>query len=165
MKKYSSNHHLKMKCFAITLSSLIALSKADAQAQNDTLRLYANKQVINWKDKKLVLNGENLRLYEVDNSDSITNSIILSRVNAKDLIEVFVVIKYQNTLRDTAEYYIVINGEKHFVDLTCYLEFRSNADSQKYFLEASGAVLSKYFHCDHYSHSSHYSHFSSSPTP
>jgi hypothetical protein len=148
---------LRQTVLTISLSSYLALTSTFAQNKTDTLKLYADKTILNFKGKKLGLNGGGLRLFEIGNNHTKSNSIILHRDNSKELVTVFIVIDYQNVNRSKAEFYIIIDGQKHYVDLSCYLEFNSKYDKKDYFVLKDGSLTTKYMHCDHYSHSSHYS--------
>lgn len=154
---------LKKICLAVSLSSYLAIASAIGQSLNDTLRLYANENILKFKEKKLSLKGDGRTLWETDKTPINRIEILLSKTDSGDLIEVPIVIEYLNEKKNYAKLYIVINGQKYSVDLTCYLEYNSQYDKKKYFILPEGKIVNQVGHCDHYSHSSHYSHISSSP--
>ena len=151
---------LRKTCLTIALGSYLALGSTIAQNKADTLKLYASKKILELKGKTLGLNGEGLRIFEIGNASR--ESIYLSRIGGKGLIEVFVVIDYLTNERRSANFYLSIDGQKHRIDLSCYLAFESKYDKQKHYVLSDGQITSKYMHCDHYSHASHRSHISSS---
>lgn len=143
--------------------ALFKLFSNDMTAQtssNDTIKVFADKRIISFKGKDLDFNGCNYRIVERGNNNPNSNSIILKRENSDELIEVFIVIeKVSDTM---AKYYIVIDGEKHFVKLAEFLRFKSN-EGKEFILKPNGGYYEydgKVMHCDHYSH---YSHRSSLP--
>lgn len=143
--------------------ALFKLFSNDLTAQtstNDTIKVFADKRIISFKGKDLDFNGCIYRIVERGNNNPDNNSIILKREKSNELIEVFIVIKKVSDFK--AKYYIVIDGEKHFVKLDGFLRYKSK-EGKEFILKPNDGYYEsdgKVMHSDHYSH---YSHRSSLP--
>jgi hypothetical protein len=148
---------LRKKCFTVVLSSLTAISSLNAQTKSecDTIKLYADKRIIHWKGLNLDLHGELRKL--VIKSNSFKTGVDLSLKPINGLIEINFVIQYRNEDKKSADYYIIIDGEKHIVNLSCGFGFDSKYSNDYLYLYSNGSIDSKHYHCDHFSHASHYS--------
>lgn len=146
---------INLFCKIIPCIALFKLFSNDLTAQtesNDTIKLFANKRIINWKGKDWEFNGCNYKLVNNDDGYFLT----LQDVNSDNLIEIFIVIDKKS--EELAKFYIVIDGKKHLVKLSSFFSYVSRG--KNFVLYPNGSYEEKTMHCDHYSH---YSHMSSIP--
>ena len=140
---------LREKCLStIILCAITEHVSAQQNQFNDTSKYLVSKKIFEFKNQRWDFNGCRLKII-TETKDTITLKPYNSN-HSDEEIEVKVVVELDG--KDIGNLYIIIEGEKHFVNLTSVYHFGSKGLA----LRTDNVVYNSY-KMDHYSHCSHYS--------